>query len=113
MPHHGHFECVIKHVCGYLAKMKDTVLWVQIAEPNYYSGLPDHEYDWERSVSSGKYFASYLDFVRIAHLLSAIVCALTKIGACCAHPLKPPLRMCRIRRKTLLQAFCVFAFLYF
>ena len=49
MSHHGHFEHV-KHVCGYLAKkIKDTVLWVQTAEPDY-SRILDHEYDWERSV---------------------------------------------------------------
>lgn len=29
--------------------MKDAVLWVQTAEPDY-SSLPDHEYDWERRV---------------------------------------------------------------
>ena len=48
MPRLGHMDHA-KRICGYLAKMKEGVIRIRIGEPDY-SGLPDQEFDWERSV---------------------------------------------------------------
>ena len=48
MPHCSHLDCV-KHVYGYLSKMKDTMICMHTAEPNY-SGLPDQAFDWAQMV---------------------------------------------------------------
>jgi hypothetical protein len=48
MPHCGHLNCV-RCVYGSLSKMKDTMIHVHTAEPNY-SGLPDQAFDWAQMV---------------------------------------------------------------
>ena len=48
MPRHGHMDHV-KHIYGYLYKMKDAVLCIRTAEPDY-SALPDQQFDWAKMV---------------------------------------------------------------
>jgi hypothetical protein len=48
MPHHGHLDHV-KRVYGYLSKLKDAMICVRTAEPDY-SGLPNQEFDWAQMV---------------------------------------------------------------
>ena len=47
-PREGHLERV-QRICGYLSKMKHGFLRIRTDEPDY-SGMPDHQYNWERSV---------------------------------------------------------------
>ena len=47
-PKQGHLERV-KRIYGYLAKMSQAKIRVQTEEPDY-SGLPNFEYDWSRTV---------------------------------------------------------------
>ena len=47
-PRQGHLERV-KRIYGYLSKMKHAKIRVRIEEPDY-SGLPNFEYDWSRTV---------------------------------------------------------------
>jgi hypothetical protein len=48
MPRRGHLDRV-KRVYGYLSKMKDAMIRVRTAEPDY-SGLPDQAFDWAQTV---------------------------------------------------------------
>ena len=48
MPRRGHLDQV-KRVYGYLSKMKDAIICVHTAEPDY-SGLPDQAFDWAQMV---------------------------------------------------------------
>ena len=47
-PHHGHLECV-KHIYGYMYKLKDAKICVCTQEPDY-SDILEEEYDWAKSV---------------------------------------------------------------
>jgi hypothetical protein len=48
MPCRGHMDRV-KCVYGYLSKMKEAIIHVRTAEPDY-AGLPDQVFDWATSV---------------------------------------------------------------
>ena len=48
MPRRGHLDRV-KRVYGYLSKMKDAMIRVRTAEPDY-SGLPTQYFDWAQAV---------------------------------------------------------------
>jgi Reverse transcriptase (RNA-dependent DNA polymerase) len=48
MPCHGHLDGA-RSVYGYLSKMKDAMMHVHTAEPDY-SGLPDQALDWAQTV---------------------------------------------------------------
>ena len=48
MPRRGHLDRV-RRVYGYLSKMKDAMIRVRTAEPDY-SGLPDQAFDWAQTV---------------------------------------------------------------
>jgi hypothetical protein len=48
MPRCGHLDRV-RRVYGYLSKMKDAMICVHTAEPDY-SGLPDQTLDWAQTV---------------------------------------------------------------
>jgi hypothetical protein len=50
-PREGHLER-IKRVCGYLSKMRYSVIRIRVEEPDY-SAIPRKEYDWEFSVYKG------------------------------------------------------------
>jgi hypothetical protein len=50
-PREGHLERV-KRICGYLSKMRHSVIRIRTEEPDY-SDIPRTEYDWEFSVYSG------------------------------------------------------------
>jgi hypothetical protein len=50
-PREGHLDRV-KRICGYLSKMKHSVIRIRTEEPDY-SDVPRTEYDWEFSVYSG------------------------------------------------------------
>jgi hypothetical protein len=47
MPRHGHMERV-KHIYGYLSKMRDSVIRIRTDKPDR-SGLPDQVFDWSNS----------------------------------------------------------------
>src|SRR5688572_4193669 len=44
LPHRGHLNR-LKHICGYLVKMKSATLRFRVHEPDY-SDLPVKHYDW-------------------------------------------------------------------
>ncbi len=48
MPRHGHLDRV-KRIYGYLYKMKDAMIRIRTAEPDY-SGLPVQTFDWVHTV---------------------------------------------------------------
>jgi hypothetical protein len=48
MPRRGHMDRV-KRIYGYLYKMKDAVVRIRTAEPDY-SALPDQHFDWAKTV---------------------------------------------------------------
>jgi hypothetical protein len=50
-PREGHLERA-KRICGYLSKMKHSVIRIRTEEPDY-SNIPKPEYDWEFSVYRG------------------------------------------------------------
>ena len=50
-PRDGHLDRV-KRICGYLSKMRHSVIRIRTEEPDY-SAIPKTEYDWESSVYSG------------------------------------------------------------
>jgi hypothetical protein len=50
-PREGHLERV-KRICGYLSKMRYSVIRIRTEEPDY-SAIPRQEYDWEFSVYKG------------------------------------------------------------
>jgi hypothetical protein len=50
-PRVGHLDRV-KRICGYLSKMKHSVIRIRTEEPDY-SNVPRNEYDWEFSVYGG------------------------------------------------------------
>jgi hypothetical protein len=50
-PRLGHLDRV-KRICGYLSKMRHSVIRIRTEEPDY-SDVPRTEYDWEFSVYSG------------------------------------------------------------
>jgi hypothetical protein len=50
-PREGHLER-IKRVCGYLSKMRYSVIRIRVEEPDY-SAIPRKEYDWEFSIYKG------------------------------------------------------------
>jgi len=47
-PCHGHMECV-KHIYGYLAKMKSAAIQICTLEPDY-SPLPQQNFEWMNTV---------------------------------------------------------------
>jgi len=47
-PCHGHMECV-KHIYGYLAKMKSAAIRICTSEPDY-SAIPEQDFDWMHTV---------------------------------------------------------------
>ena len=47
-PRHGHLER-IKRICGYLSKFRSACIRIRTEEPDY-SDLPQHEYDWSRTI---------------------------------------------------------------
>jgi hypothetical protein len=47
-PRIGHLDR-LKRICGYLSKMRHAFIRYRTEEPDY-SDLPNHEYDWERTV---------------------------------------------------------------
>jgi hypothetical protein len=50
-PRVGHLDRV-KRICGYLSKLKHSVIRIRTEEPDY-SNVPRNEYDWEFSVCGG------------------------------------------------------------
>jgi hypothetical protein len=50
-PRDGHLDRV-KRICGYLSKMRHSVIRIRTEEPDY-SAIPKMEYDWESSVYKG------------------------------------------------------------
>jgi hypothetical protein len=52
MPHHGHRMDRVKHIYGYLSKLREAVIRVCTDEPDYI-GLADQHFDWEKSVCGG------------------------------------------------------------
>jgi hypothetical protein len=50
-PREGHLDQV-KRICGYLSKMRHSVIRIRTEEPDY-SDIPRTEYDWEFSVYNG------------------------------------------------------------
>jgi len=47
-PQYGHIEQV-KHVYGYLAKMRHGMICIHVAEPDY-SDLPEQDFDWKHTL---------------------------------------------------------------
>jgi hypothetical protein len=50
MPCQGHMDCV-KGRYGYLTKMNDAVIGIQVEEPDL-SGLPEKQFDWSNTMYS-------------------------------------------------------------
>jgi hypothetical protein len=47
-PREGHMKH-LRRICGYLAHFSDGFMWIRMEKPDY-SGLPDYDQDWLKSV---------------------------------------------------------------